>query len=326
MSLKELSALDNDGNLTAIGFQMTNFSFDPAHTKSLLISVLFNVSEEMTLFMAYDSLPTPFFSKKAPKDRITAVINNHYLKQFPLLSDHFMAWNFHNLAFSDNITVSEYENECTNFCINTSSSSLLFKINRQINRKLRDSFELNNIIVDDSMEASEKYKEFILCSLLVKTHYPKIGYLIQSQSTPDKSPIVLNDFEGNAIKIQSDSCLYSGITSNWKQALDSSTPFFLYSKKREAKDRVIGTNLTNVTPLQLLLFGCKNAYTDKDIGVELDQKMLININRKVASHILGLRIVIDNLLDSLCCNGKLTSSEEEIRRKLVKLIAKISAI
>ncbi|CEF63172.1 Helicase, C-terminal domain and Helicase-associated domain and DNA/RNA helicase, DEAD/DEAH box type, N-terminal domain and Domain of unknown function DUF1605 domain and Helicase, superfamily 1/2, ATP-binding domain and P-loop containing nucleoside triphosphate hydrolase domain-containing protein [Strongyloides ratti] len=324
--LQSISALDKDKNLTAIGYQMVNFSLDPLQTKSLLISILFNVTEEMTFFLGYDNLSIPFFSKKVPQLKVSETIKNFLFKDHSTISDHFLALSFHKNVYNNTITVGEYENNCTEFCINKDASSVLFKTYKQIERKLKNNFLLDKTINKSNEKLSKEYKEFILCSLLLNAYYPNIGYVVQSKSTSKPSLITLNDFEGNLMKIRKDSSTHFAYTNGSMNFLKKSSPFFLYSKKIKTEVDRVAINLTNITPIQLLLFGCSNIYIDENIGVELDQKIRINMNKKVASHILGIRGAIDNLLESLCCNGKLTQEEEEIRNEIVKLIVKLSTI
>uniref|UniRef100_A0A0N4ZT97 RNA helicase n=1 Tax=Parastrongyloides trichosuri TaxID=131310 RepID=A0A0N4ZT97_PARTI len=321
--LIELSALDSEKNLTALGLQMVNFSFEPAYTKSLLVSILLNVPEEMALIMGYDNLHVPFFNKKVGKGYILQTIQEQFLVKHSLLSDHYMAWNFHNLVFEENLSIEEYERRCSNYCISTSASNLLFKTNNQITGKIRKDFSICNNNRKGNLCSS--YKEFVLSSLLLKAHYPNVGYIFQ-EGVSEITNLCLNDFEGKKIKIQKDSCLYFNTQNNSNRTIKTNSPFYVYAKTRKNGKSIIGNNLTNVKPIQLLLFGCRNAYTDKDIGVELDQNICINMNRKIASQILGLRVVIDNMVDSLCLRGYLNAKEEEMRLEILKIISKLSVI
>lgn len=58
--LNYLGSLDDDGNLTEFGVEMSNFPLDPQFAKALMISTKYHVSEEMLSIIAMLNVPNPF--------------------------------------------------------------------------------------------------------------------------------------------------------------------------------------------------------------------------------------------------------------------------
>ncbi len=58
--LNYLGSLDDEGDLTSFGHEMSDFPLDPQFAKALMISPKFNCSEEILTIVAMLNVPTPF--------------------------------------------------------------------------------------------------------------------------------------------------------------------------------------------------------------------------------------------------------------------------
>lgn len=58
--LNYIGALNDDGDLTPLGVELSNFPLDPQFAKTLMVSVNYNVSEELLSIIAMLNVPNPF--------------------------------------------------------------------------------------------------------------------------------------------------------------------------------------------------------------------------------------------------------------------------
>lgn len=70
--LNYLGALDDDGNLTQLGKDMSEFPLDPQFSKCLMVSPTYEVHEELLSIIAMLSVPNPFLRPKNDQKKADA--------------------------------------------------------------------------------------------------------------------------------------------------------------------------------------------------------------------------------------------------------------
>ena len=89
-----LGALDNIGDLTALGRKMSEFPMEPSLAKMLIVSVDYGCSDEMLTIVSMLSVPSVFYRPKERMEESDAAREKFHVPDSDHLSKHLFAFAY----------------------------------------------------------------------------------------------------------------------------------------------------------------------------------------------------------------------------------------
>uniref|UniRef100_A0A0K0F424 RNA helicase n=1 Tax=Strongyloides venezuelensis TaxID=75913 RepID=A0A0K0F424_STRVS len=306
--LMHLSALDRNSNLTYIGRIMQRLPFTPDTAKCIITAILFNLVDSISIISGnYGSSNSLYTNTSDPNDMADFILN--LCGDF--ISDHLIPL----MAVKESIKSERlfiYDPEMYEY-IAESSLQYLFKVRSQIFTVLKQQFyecSFNDYgLVNNKSSCPAMH---VIIALLVKSYYPNVAY-------QSKKRIFL-DMDG--FKMSAHKC---SVISLDKENFENRSPFIIYSQK------IITTfamfkECSVVSPLHILLFGSSKVVYNGGRQIKLDDCYVFDMDPKLAQMILHLKIIIDELLQSLCAKRELNEKEEAIKHFIRNLIERITTM
>ncbi|XP_055008061.1 ATP-dependent RNA helicase A isoform X1 [Boleophthalmus pectinirostris] len=252
-TLRELDALDSNDELTPLGRILARLPIEPRLGKMMIIGCIFYVGDAMCTISAASCFPEPFINEGK---RLGFVHRNFAGSRF---SDHvallsvFQAW--------DEVRINGEEAEgrfCDHKRLNMPTLRMTWEAKVQLKEILINAGfpeeclltqSFNTVGPDNSLD--------VVISLITFGSYPNVCY------HKEKRKILTTEGRNALIHKTSVNCPFSN------HDLSYPSPFFVFSEKIRTR-AISAKGMTLVSPLQLLLFGCKKI-TSNGETVELDE-------------------------------------------------------
>uniref|UniRef100_A0A0K0EEY3 RNA helicase n=1 Tax=Strongyloides stercoralis TaxID=6248 RepID=A0A0K0EEY3_STRER len=303
--LQQLSALDKGKNLTYIGRIMQRLPFAPDTAKCVITATLFNVADSIAIICSYYNSNLSLFKYPFDQDELADVI---LFLCGDFISDHIlplMIMKMDSINCKNKQDISAIQKQ-----INYDNINFLCMVKNQIFNVIREEFkDLKIQEYGVSNNKSSSAQMHVVLSLLVKSFYPNIAIQTKRRS--------FVDMEGCKVSLNKTSVLAYD-----KNNYENRSPFIIYSQKIISKYTMF-KECSVISPLQLLLFGCKNVIYKGRNEIILDDTFKFNINPKFGQMVIYLKIIIDDLLQSLCAKGNLSEKELAIKHYIRNLVERI---
>uniref|UniRef100_A0A0K0EC50 RNA helicase n=1 Tax=Strongyloides stercoralis TaxID=6248 RepID=A0A0K0EC50_STRER len=308
--LQTICALDEFKELTSLGRKLAQLPISPIMGKTILMSAIFDLVDPMTMIVSHAELQKDIFHLASNN----IMLKNSYDKLLgDWQSDHLLPLFIHNYIKKNTKQAFSMQVLCQYININHSTYKMMLSLYTQLTKILQSKCKipcLNEII---NMDNSKKnVRSHVILSLLVGAYYPNIAFMKKKKKfiSIDRSSIIPHK--------------YSSIF-NKSYLSFSSSPFCVYSEKvmsifPQCKE------ISVISPLQLLLFGCKDVLICGENEILLDNHIKIRMDPKFAQLILAIRPCVDELLISVCEKPHMLSYLDFNRYCVKNIVERISTL
>ncbi|VDN04364.1 unnamed protein product [Thelazia callipaeda] len=308
--LQEMSALDASNELTPLGRLLAKLPVEPVFGKTLILATVLGVGDLFATLSAASSLAAPYVVHCGA----SSISSQHRTFAGTRFSDHVALLCIYDKWRKMKSVMAEKD-----FCERLSLSSAVLKMISNVRRQMIDiliSSGFHNSLfmpVDICSQGYDKNIDLVL-SLLVYALYPNIGHLRDERRvfTLEKTTALISKHSVNT-------------SLDSTNTIKFPSPLFVFSEK--IRTNIISCNqISNITPIQLLLFGgCKVEYHGDNI-IKLDNIISLEMDVQAASRIVALRPCIEALVVKACLNPQACSSlPENSDSKLIALLEKLSS-
>ncbi|XP_065223223.1 dosage compensation regulator isoform X2 [Planococcus citri] len=301
--LREMKCLDNNDELTPLGRILARLPIEPRLGKMVLLSTIFGVGDALTTITANSStFPEIFISDRRLTFSQRAFSGNRS-------SDHIAMLN----AFSMWSRIARRGSEAEeSFCEQRQISIPILKVTSEAKRQLKDLL-INAGFPEESMiEMNYDFKGEdsnldVIAALLVMGLTPNVCY------HKEKRKVLTMEFKAALIHKSSVNC------SNYEQHFPS--PFFIFGEKIRTR-AVSCKQLTMVTPIHLLLFGCRKIEWVDGV-IRLDNWINLKMDPNTASCIVALRPAIEGLVIRVAKDPQCITELSQTDYKVVDIIRQL---
>ncbi|VDK75539.1 unnamed protein product [Litomosoides sigmodontis] len=312
MLLREMSALDSNGELTELGRILARLPIDPVLGKTLILATACGIGELLATISAASSFATPYI----PHDRTASKLS---IQQCSFsgnrFSDHVALICVYNrwLKAFDQDPMAE-KNVCEWFSLNSTVLRMIRIAKQQLIDALISSGFSESLFVPLVVSNTEPDSNLDLTlSLLVYALYPNVCH------HRDKRRVYTLE---HATALMSKQSVNSPFYSS--DIIKFPSPLFVFSEKLRTK--VISCKqISNITPLQLLLFGSRKVEYHGNNIIRLDDMIPLKMNVQAAARIVALRPCIEALTVRTCLNPEATNRFGEDDTKLLKILKQLSS-
>uniref|UniRef100_A0AC35UC22 RNA helicase n=1 Tax=Rhabditophanes sp. KR3021 TaxID=114890 RepID=A0AC35UC22_9BILA len=308
--LQNLYALDANKELTPIGRKIERLPFSPDTSKSIITAALFGLVNPMAIIAANGSSPSSLFNNSADLEVVKTIVKS-FCGDF--ISDHILAVAAINCKESAGDIQFKHSTEDLNAVINFVSVEYLRRVRDQIVDILEKEFPNFNIReaenVDNKVHCINSH---VILSLLVKSYYPNICFQTKKRMFYDMDGFKMLSHKNSIISMQ-------------ENCHEERSPFAIYTEKIITSFAMF-KECSVVSPVQILLFGSDCVSWNGGSTIRLDDCYTLGVDVKLAQMILYIRLVIDELLNSMCLNGGLTPKEQDMLKYVRNLIERISTL
>ncbi|RZF44519.1 hypothetical protein LSTR_LSTR002292 [Laodelphax striatellus] len=274
--LREMKCLDDNDELTPLGKILARLPIEPRLGKMMILGTLFFCGDALSTIAANSStFPEVFLTERKLSYQQRAFAGSRYSDHIAMLNV-FQTW--------EGIRVNGPRAE-ENFCDHKQISLPTLKITWEAKNQLRDlltsigfpeeslmPLPYNFIGTDDKMD--------IVIALLCMGFYPNVCY------HKEKRKVLTTECKSALVHKMSVNC------SNMEQTFPC--PFFVFGEK--IRTRVVACKqMTMVTPIHLLLFGCRKIEYVDDV-IRLDSWINLKMDPNVAAAIVALRPALEGLV------------------------------
>ncbi|TKR80757.1 hypothetical protein L596_014773 [Steinernema carpocapsae] len=295
--LREINALDNAYELTPLGRILAKLPIDPLVGKALVLASAFGIGDLMCSVAAASGFSSPFSMREMHSYPQMAFAGSR-------CSDHITVLT----AFNKYVETSDFgEASIYKFCRDSGLSPTIMKMITEAKKQIKDTlisiigFPHDCYAVPAlSRHQAEDANLDLVTSLLVSAYYPNICVHRQKKIvyTVEKMLAHISSSSVNARK------------NKFKY------PFFVFTEK--LKTRIVQClQMTMVSPVQLLLFGCRKVEAKSDSVVVLDDVFTLHVNAAHAAAIVALRPCIEAYLMRISLNPQFlvqqTAADNDLR-------------
>uniref|UniRef100_A0A915BYT3 Pontin n=1 Tax=Parascaris univalens TaxID=6257 RepID=A0A915BYT3_PARUN len=311
--LREMSALDSNSELTELGRILARLPIDPILGKTLVFATALGVGDLMATLAAASSFNTPFVSREGISSKLTRQQRSLSGNRF---SDHvaliclFNRWK----CASERGPLSErqfYER----YSVSPAVLNMTADAKRQLVEVLTSgSGFAESLFAPAFVSNTDPDPELdLIISLLVYAYYPNVCHL------RDKRRVYTLELATALMSKQSvNTPFHSG------EVLDFPSPLFVFSEK--LRTRVISCKqLSNITPLQLLLFGSRKVECHGNELIKLDDMIPLKMDVLAAARIVALRPCIEAFIVRSCLHPEAADAMSDHDRTLVNIIKELSS-
>ncbi|KAK6112877.1 Helicase conserved C-terminal domain family protein [Brugia pahangi] len=310
--LRDMSALDSNSELTELGRILARLPIEPVLGKTLILATACGIGELLATISAASSFATPYI----PRDRTTSKLS-------------FQQRSFSGNRFSDHIAlICVYNRWCEaydqdtiaekDFCERFSLNSTVLRMIRIAKRQLTDTLiscgfsESLFIPLAVSNREPDSNLDLIL-SLLVYALYPNVCHYRDKRRvyTLEQATALMSKQSVNTPFHSSDIIKFP-------------SPLFVFSEKLRT-EIISCKQISNITPLQLLLFGSRKVEYHGNNIIKLDDMIPLKMNVQAAARIVALRPCIEALIVRSCLNPETTNKVDENDNKLLKILKQLSS-
>uniref|UniRef100_A0A3P8WSM2 RNA helicase n=1 Tax=Cynoglossus semilaevis TaxID=244447 RepID=A0A3P8WSM2_CYNSE len=299
-----LDALDSNDELTPLGRILARLPIEPRLGKMMIMGCIF-VGDAMCTISAASCFPEPFISEGK---RLSFVHRNFAGGRF---SDHvallgvFQAWD-------DVMNGEEAESGfCEHKRLNMSTLRMTWEAKVQLKDILVNAgfpeclltHMFNTVGPDNGLD--------VVISLLTFGFYPNVCY------HKEKRKILTTEGRNALIHKSSVNCPFSSHDMTYP------SPFFIFGEKFQIRTRAISAKaMTMVSPLQLLLFGCKKVSSDGEV-VELDD-IKLRVPHEVGGAVVALRAGLEALVVKVTEDPQFVTQMDQNHQRLLNVIRQVS--
>uniref|UniRef100_A0A183VBA4 RNA helicase n=1 Tax=Toxocara canis TaxID=6265 RepID=A0A183VBA4_TOXCA len=265
--LREMSALDTNSELTELGRILARLPIDPVLGKTLVLATAFGVGDTMATVAAATSFNTPFISREGMSSKLTRQQRSFSGTRN---SDHVaLICLFNRWKDASGRGMMSERHFCDRYSVNPAVLSMTADAKRQLIEVLMGSGFAESLFSPMFVSNTEPDPELdLVISLLVYAYYPNVCHL------RDKRRVYTLELATALMSKQSVNTPFHN-----SEAIKFPSPLFVFSEKLRTK--VISCKqLSNITPLQLLLFGSRKVECQGNQLVKLDDMLaaFIDIN------------------------------------------------
>ncbi|XGW21685.1 hypothetical protein V3C99_004562 [Haemonchus contortus] len=309
LQIKYMGALDRHLELTDLGRILARLPIEPLLGKTIVMGVAFGVGTLMCDIAASSSFSSPFVPRERNHTRLNSAQRSYAGDRW---SDHY-ALIAVNQAFQHAAEMGAQAE--TSLCNRVSLSQTILKMSAGAKYQLIDVLTnqcgfAGELFVDGAYANESDYD--LLLSLLIAAYYPNICYyrgkrkvftLEQASALISKSS-VLTPFQGDNFELPS--------------------PLIVFTEK--IRTRVISCNqLSVISGVQLLLFGCRKVECVGQDLVRLDDMITLKMDVSLAAAIVALRPCIEAMLVRSCINPESLMASTDQDRELCSLLRELSS-
>uniref|UniRef100_A0A0N5B6I9 HA2 domain-containing protein n=1 Tax=Strongyloides papillosus TaxID=174720 RepID=A0A0N5B6I9_STREA len=308
--LQKICALDEYKELTSLGRKLAQLPISPIMGKAILMAAIFDLVDPMTMVVSHAELQKDIFHLSSNHSMLRNSFDD-LLGDWQ--SDHLLPLFIHNYVTESSKHTFSMQVSCQYKNINHSTYKMILSLYTQLTKILQLKCKipcLNEII---NMENSKKnVRSHVLLSLLVGAYYPNVAFMKKKRKfiNIDRSSIIPHK--------------YSSINNKSSVSL-SGSPFCIYSEKVMSifpQCREISV----ISPLQLLLFGCKDVSVCGENEILLDNHIKIRMDPKFAQLVLAMRPCVDELLISVCEKPHILNCLDFNRYCVKNIVERISSL
>uniref|UniRef100_F1KSG6 RNA helicase n=1 Tax=Ascaris suum TaxID=6253 RepID=F1KSG6_ASCSU len=311
--LRELSALDSNGELTELGEILARLPVDPILGKMLVVATVLGVGDLMSTLIAALSSNPPFIPHDRTDSKLTMEQRSFSGKRF---SDHIAlicVFNQWRDACADGV---RYERD---FCEH-------YSLNRMVLLSIRNvKQQLIHVLVNECRFPESLFAEIrisntqpdanvdLIISLLVYGLYPNVCYFRNGRRvfTLELATALINKQSVN-------------VPIDGSEVFTFPSRLFVFSEKLQSK--VISCKqLSNITPLQLLLFGSRRVECHGMDCIRLDDVIPMKMDAQIAARIVALRPCIEAFIVRSCLHPERAGSVSDQDKKLIGILQEISS-
>ncbi|XP_058491844.1 ATP-dependent RNA helicase A [Solea solea] len=305
-TLKELDALDSNDELTPLGRVLARLPIEPRLGKMMIMGCIFHVGDAMCTISAASCFPEPFVSEGK---RLGFIHRNFAGTRF---SDHvallsvFQAW--------DDVRINGEEAE-SGFCdhkrLNMSTLRMTWEAKVQLKDILVNAgFPEESLLTHSFNVVGPDNSLDVVISLLTFGFYPNVCF------HKEKRKILTTEGRNALVHKSSVNCPFSSHDVSYP------SPFFVFGEKIRTR-AVSAKGMTMVSPLQLLLFGCKKVNSEGHV-VELDDWIKLRIPHEVGGAIVALRAGLEALVVEVTKDPEYVRQMDQNNERLLNVIRHVS--
>ncbi|GFT52705.1 ATP-dependent RNA helicase A protein, partial [Nephila pilipes] len=306
--LRGMGALDRYSELTPLGKILARLPIEPRLGKMLVLACVFSCGDALCTIAAHSStFPEPF---DTPFPKRLAYVHRKFCGN--RFSDHLTMLNAF-VQWEDAHMAGEFKEQsfCENYALNLST----LRITHDARNQLKDLL-IASEFPESCLECQAYYfdgpdsKLDIVVALLTMGYYPNVCY------HREKRKVITT--EGKAALVHKSSVNCTNLPPKFP------SPFFVFGEKIRTR-AVACKQMTMVTPLHLLLFGCKkveyvNGY------VQIDRWINFKMPARDAAVIVALQPAIEDLIMYVASEPQTVSDLLPINNKIVDLVRKLCDI
>ncbi|KAK0404222.1 hypothetical protein QR680_017348 [Steinernema hermaphroditum] len=305
--LREINALDRTFELTPLGRILAKLPIDPLVGKALVLASALGIGDLMCTVAAASGFNSPF-----------AMRESHTYPQLSFAgkrnSDHVAVLT----AFNKYVEMLEFgEASVYRFCRDFGLAPTTLKMISEARKQIRDTLvgEIgfpNDCYTSCALDNQGDDPNLnLMTSLLISAHYPNLCV------HRDKRRVYTLEKMNGVMSSSSVNARQKGFRY----------PFFVFTEK--LKTRIVTcVQMSMVSPVQLLLFGCRKIEAKSDSLVVLDDVITLRMNVVHAAAIVALRPCIESYLMRVSLNPQFlvqqTASDNDLRL-IVKELSSFNA-
>uniref|UniRef100_A0A0N4ZS66 RNA helicase n=1 Tax=Parastrongyloides trichosuri TaxID=131310 RepID=A0A0N4ZS66_PARTI len=308
--LQSICALDEYKELTSLGRKLAQLPISPIMGKAVLMAAIFDLIDPMVMIVSHAELQKDIFQLSSNpiilKNSFDELLGEWH-------SDHLLPLFVHKYITESSKTTFSMQISCQYKNINHSTYRMMLNLYTQLTKILKLKCKipcLNEIINIDN--SKNNVRPHVILSLLVSAYYPNVAFMKKRRKfiNIDRSSVIPHK--------------YSSINNKTCSSF-SGSPFCVYSEKIMSifpQCREISV----ISPLQLLLFGCQEVTICGENEILLDNHIRIRMDPKFAQLILAMRPCIDELLISVCESPHILKYLDFNRYCVKNIIERISSL
>eukprot|EP00096_Caligus_rogercresseyi_P013448 TRINITY_DN609_c0_g1_i3.p1 TRINITY_DN609_c0_g1~~TRINITY_DN609_c0_g1_i3.p1 ORF type:complete len:1366 (-),score=340.83 TRINITY_DN609_c0_g1_i3:377-4474(-) len=278
--LREMKCLDGNDELTPLGKILARMPVEPRMGKMMVFGCLFSCADALCTIAAQASCGVEMFVTDMTRGRLTF---RQRLFTGSRFSDHIAALN----AFNQWEDAKQFgEQSEINFCDQKGINMSTMRVTYEAKRQLKDILLQNGfpeecaLPVDYNISGMDSKLDIVI-ALLVMGLYPNICM------HKEKRKVLTTEARTALIHKSSVNCS--------REAIQFPLPFFVFREKIRTK-AVNCKQMTMVSPVHLILFGCRKVELCEGDIVCMDNWINLKMNPEHAAMITALRPCIESLI------------------------------
>ncbi|GFY54116.1 ATP-dependent RNA helicase A protein [Trichonephila inaurata madagascariensis] len=306
--LRGMGALDRCSELTPLGKILARLPIEPRLGKMLVLACAFSSGDALCTIAAHSStFPEPF---DTPYPKRLAHVHRKFCGN--RYSDHVTMLNAF-IHWEEAHMVNELKERV--LCENYSLNQATLRITHDARNQLKDL-----LIGSEFPESCLECQQYnfngcdssldIVVALLVMGFYPNVCY------HKEKRKVITT--EGKAALVHKSSVNCTNLPPKFP------SPFFVFGEKIRTR-AVACKQMTMVTPLHLLLFGCKKVEFVNGF-VQIDRWINLKMPPRDAAVIVALQPAIEDLIMHIATEPQTVTDPQPVNKKIVDLIARLCDI
>ncbi|CAN7994330.1 unnamed protein product [Ixodes hexagonus] len=300
--LREMGALTVYGELTPLGKILARLPIEPRLGKMLILGLIFGAGDALCTISANSStFPEPF-DTPFPK-RLGYVHRRFFGGRW---SDHITLLNVFG-QWEEAHMRGEYAE--SGFCEQFSISMPTLRITHDA--KVGRSLTLGNHSFPKVGELQKKRNEKNGLKVRQVRHFGSRAYMVKKTPQECRSVILAPPNAAQLRRVKA--CIPLGVSKNMLLS------FLLVQIRTRA---VSCKQMTMISPLHILLFGCKRVELIGDM-VQVDGWINLKIDPQVAANVLALQQSVDNLITDVTADPELLSQPSEDFSRIVDVVKKL---